>query len=189
MLTSDHAKQYISQAKDELGTLGEARGKITLLRRFDLDLLPASCTGAMPGLHLSPTKWTPNSPDIELVYNEAQQLAAYIEDFYEIGTADGTDAAVDIQWKYNATTAHLTKAMNDHPDSLFWTFASSEHNQNHPPDFPRIMALGNGSLTPDGGVNQKLLPFLRQHSGRRLGIVTLDFYDQPEDLVDAILGL
>ena len=189
ILTSNHAKQYILQTKNELGTLGEARGKITLLRRFDLSLLPDSCTDAMPGLHFSPTKWTDNSPNIELVYNPERQLTAYIEDYYEIGTADGTGPAVNIQWKYNATAAHLTKAINEHPGSLFWTFASSEHNQNHPPDFPRVMALGNGSATPEGGVNQRLLLFLQQNKGKRLGIVMLDFYDQPGDLVDAVLGL
>lgn len=190
LLTSDHAKKYMVQTKDQLGTLGQARGKITVLRRFDLSFLPTSYSESLPGLHFSPTQWTANSPYIELVYNPAQQLTAYIEDFYEIEADVGTSAAVNIQWKYNATTAHLTKAINEHPDSLFWTFASSEHNTNTPPDFPRTMALGNGTnLTPDGGVNHKLLSFLRQSKGKRLGIVMLDFYNQPDDLVDAILDL
>lgn len=60
-LTSPAAQKYILQTKDTFGTLGEARGKVTLLRRFDLDQLPASFTAALPGIHFSPTQWTNNA--------------------------------------------------------------------------------------------------------------------------------
>lgn len=59
-LSSLAARQYILQTTGTLGTLGEARGKITLLKRFDLDMLPTSYTNALPGLHLSPANWTDN---------------------------------------------------------------------------------------------------------------------------------
>lgn len=48
-LTSAAAQRYISQDRDALGTLGNARGKIILLRRFDLDLLPPSYDDSIPG--------------------------------------------------------------------------------------------------------------------------------------------
>ena len=65
-LTTPAARSYFVQTKDELGTLGQARGKITLMRRFDLDQLPASYTDNLPGLHFSPSQWTDNSPYITL---------------------------------------------------------------------------------------------------------------------------
>lgn len=69
------------------------------------------------------------------------------------------------------------------------------------------MAVGNGSLTPDGGVNQQLLAYLRKMQGKRLGIVMFDckcgifltiatladffclVYTEPSDLLPVFLGL
>lgn len=59
-LSSPAAQQYVLQTTGSLGTLGEARGRIILLKRFDLDILSASYTNALPGLHFSPNDWTPN---------------------------------------------------------------------------------------------------------------------------------
>ena len=188
-LTSPAARNYFVQTKDQLGTLGQARGKITLLRRFDLDQLPSSYTNALPGLHFSPSLWTDNGPDIALTYNAKQNLTAYIEDYYQPLTPFGSNATENIQWKYNATTKNIIKATTEHPDSLFWTWASSTNLDNVPPEWPRIMALGNGTLTPDGGVNQLLVPFLKQQKGKRVGIVMFDFFDQPSKLIDVFLSL
>ncbi|RDW61662.1 hypothetical protein BP5796_11554 [Coleophoma crateriformis] len=189
-LTSPAAQKYILQTKDQFGTLGEARGHITLLRRFDFDQLPAEYEAAIPGVHFSPTLWTDNSPDITLVYNAAQNLTAYVEDFYGIDAPIGTNASLNIQWKYNATTAHIQKATTMYPDSLFWTWASSEYTSNIPPETPKIMALGNGTAyTPLGGVNQRLIPFLQQQKGKRVGMVMFDFYDMPSNLVETLLDI
>jgi 1-phosphatidylinositol phosphodiesterase len=190
ILTSPSAKQYFVQTKDELGTLGDARGKITLLRRFDLDQLPNSYSEALPGLHFPPALWIDNSANIALVYNSQTQATAYIEDFYNIGSPTGSGAALNIQWKYNATTAHLIEATEQYPDSLFWSFASSEYDTDTPVETPRIMALGNGTAyTPLGGVNQRLIPFLQQQKGKRVGIIMFDFFDQPANLVQTLLDL
>ncbi|KAJ5921075.1 hypothetical protein N7466_009401 [Penicillium verhagenii] len=189
-LTSTAARKYFVQTKGELGTLGEARGKITLMRRFDLDQLPASYTDAMPGLHFSPSLWTDDSADITLVYNTEKNLTAYIEDYYEPLTPTGSNATENIQWKYNATVGNILKATAEHPSSLFWTWASSENTDNTPPDWPKIMAVGNGTAyTPLGGVNQRLVPFLREQKGKRLGIVMFDFFDQPSNLIDTFLSV
>lgn len=188
-LTSPAARNYFVQTKDQLGTLGQARGKITLLRRFDLDQLPSSYTNVLPGLHFSPSLWTDNGPDIALTYNTKQNLTAYIEDYYQPLTPFGSNATENIQWKYNATTKNIIKATTEHADSLFWTWASSTNLDNIPPEWPRIMALGNGTLTPDGGVNQLLVPFLKQQKGKRVGIVMFDFFDQPSELIDIFLSL
>ncbi|CAG8128244.1 unnamed protein product [Penicillium olsonii] len=189
-LTSPAARKYIIQIKDRLGSLGDARGKINLLRRFDLDKLPQSYTAALPGLHFSPSLWTDNGQDIELVYNAADNLTAYIEDYYQPLTPMGSGAEENVRWKYNATVKHINKATKEHPDSLFWTFASATNTPNKPPVWPRIMALGNGTeYTPDGGVNQLLVPFLKEQTGKRVGIVMFDFFDQPAELIDIFLGL
>jgi len=56
VLNSPAAKQYILQTKNELGTLGQSRGKINLLRRFDLYNLSSSYEDSIPGLHFPPGK-------------------------------------------------------------------------------------------------------------------------------------
>lgn len=189
-LTSPAAKKYFLQIQNEFGTLGEARGKITLLRRFDLDQLPASYTDALPGIHFSPALWTDDDPDIALVYNTEKNLTAYIEDYYQPTSPIGQGAAYNIELKFNATTEHLLKATTMYPDSLFWSFASSNYDTDVPPETPRIMALGNGTeLTPKGGVNQQLVPFLQGLKGKRVGIVMFDFFGTPGDLVPTLLDL
>jgi 1-phosphatidylinositol phosphodiesterase len=190
ILTSPAARHYFVQTKNELGKLGDARGKINLMRRFDLDKLPDSYTAALPGLHFSPSLWTDNGPDITLVYNTSKNLTAYIEDYYQPLTPMRSDAIENIQWKYNATVKNIEKATTEQLDSLFWTWASGTNTANNPPDWPRIIALGNGTkYTPDGGVNQQLVPFLRGQKGKRVGIVMFDFFDQPTELIDIFLSL
>ncbi|EJT97921.1 PLC-like phosphodiesterase [Dacryopinax primogenitus] len=188
-LTNDVAQEYISPIKDRFGTLGDIRGKIVLLRRFTLDLLPASAEATIPGVHFPPSNWTDNSPNITLIYNLQTNGIAYIEDYYEIGLPNGAGAALNIQWKFNATTAHLEMAASEQwKDSLFWSFASSEHDTDVPsPETPIIQALGNGTDVP--GVNQKLLPWLEARKGSRWGIVMLDFFGNIPGLVKAVIGI
>ncbi|KZT61044.1 PLC-like phosphodiesterase [Calocera cornea HHB12733] len=188
-LTNDVAKEYISPIKDRFGTLGDVRGKITLLRRFTLNLLPVSAEATIPGVHFPPSNWTDNSPDIRLVYNQATNATAFIEDYYEIGLPNGAGAELNIQWKFNATTNHLELAASDEfKDSLFWSFASSEHDDDVPnAETPMIMALGNGTDVP--GVNQKLLPWLQERKGSRWGIVMFDFFGDVDGLIEAFIGM
>ncbi|KAF7353661.1 PLC-like phosphodiesterase [Mycena venus] len=186
IMTSSLASKYWVQTNGSLGTLGEARGKLTFLQRYSYDFLPASESKRF-GIQLPPNEWTDNSPSIEIVYNSATQQTAFIEDYYEIGLPIGAGAAENIQWKFNATTAHLQNATTLNPDQLYISFASSEHDEDVPPETPRIMALGNGTATP--GVNQKLLPWLQARKGKRFGIIMLDFFDAVPGLVEAVIGL
>lgn len=98
-LSSPAARHYILQTTGSFGTLGQARGKITLLKRFDLDMLPTSYSDALPGVHFSPNNWTDNSPNITLVYNTTTGGTAYIEDYYQPLTPQGSSAEENIQWK------------------------------------------------------------------------------------------
>ncbi|KAF9061121.1 PLC-like phosphodiesterase [Rhodocollybia butyracea] len=190
ILSSDLASKYWVQVNGTLGTLGEARGKLTLLQRYDYSLLPDTPEYSKRiGIHLDPEDWTDNTPNITLVYNTVNgvQEIAYIEDYYETDGLPATaSVAENIQWKYNATLAHLQEAIdpNFHPDQLYITFASAEHDTVGVT--PRNMALGNGTNVP--GVNQKILPFLQQNAGKRFGIIMLDFFGSVPGVVEAIIG-
>ncbi|KAK7035749.1 PLC-like phosphodiesterase [Favolaschia claudopus] len=186
IMTSKLASKYWVQANGTLGTLGQARGKLTFLQRYTYNFLPASESKRI-GIQLPPNAWTDNSPSIEIVYNNAKQQKAFIEDYYEIGLPIGAGVAENVQWKFNATTAHLHNATTINPDQLYITFASSEHDEDVPPETPRVMALGNGTATP--GVNQKLLPWLQARKGKRFGIIMLDFFEVVPGLVEAAIGL
>ncbi|TGO23359.1 hypothetical protein BPAE_0135g00190 [Botrytis paeoniae] len=190
VLTSPAATKYFLQTKNELGTLGEARGKVILLRRFDLDQLTDAYENALPGLHFSPALWIDNSPDIKIIYNAANNYTAYVEDNYEPQTPAQSNATVNIQSKYNVTATHLLKAADKFlaPDSLWWTWASGGKISDGV--FPETMAIGDGTeYTPAGGVNQNLMTFLKAMNGKRVGIVMFDFFETPGSLVETLLSL
>lgn len=188
VLTSPAARRYLLQTRDALGSLGAARGRAILFRRFDV---APEVPEALPGLHLAPALWPDNGRDFELVYNAADGASVFVEDYYEPNDLPVPARAADaIAAKLAATTAHLDKAAaEEHRDALFVTFASAEYVANRPPLFPSTIALGDGTNgTTAGGVNHQLLSFLRSGKmGRRLGIVVLDFFDEPPGLVEAIL--
>ncbi|THU98970.1 PLC-like phosphodiesterase [Dendrothele bispora CBS 962.96] len=185
IFNSDLGKKYWLQTNGTLGTLGESRGKLILLQRFNYDMLPPSLSNRI-GIQLPPDQWTDNGPNITILYNQAEAQFAFIEDYYEIGLPSGSGVALNVQWKLNATLAHLQDATTLNPDQLYISFASSEHNSDVPPEYPRIMALGNGTVP---GVNQQMLPWLKERKGQRFGIVMLDFYDSVPGLVEAVIGL
>lgn len=130
---------------------------MTFLQRFDYTLLPESDTKRL-GIALSPEAWTDNGAIIEIVYNTEKNQIAFIEvyfppslalpngrangtytqDYYEIGLPIGSGAAANIQWKFNATTAHIENATLYNPDQLYISFASSEHNVDEPSETPDV---------------------------------------------------
>ncbi|KAI1106262.1 PLC-like phosphodiesterase [Jackrogersella minutella] len=182
IFTSEAAARYVWQGRGYLPTLGEARGKVVLIRRFDLD------GQELPGVHLSPAKWPDNNPaGFALVYNESSSATAFIEDYYE---PDNSTVPDNIAAKTDAAAANLRKAAAGDKEALFITFTSAEHNTNTPPVYPQTMALGNGTdVTPNGGVNHQLVSVLEDFRGSRLGIVVVDFFDEPAELVGLILGV
>ncbi|KAK5636984.1 hypothetical protein RRF57_012696 [Xylaria bambusicola] len=196
-LTNAVAERYVYQGRGALGMLGEVRGKIVLFRRFDLDKLPPEYEAAMPGLHMSPRKWTDNSRGFELVYNDTTTSStdtgtAFIEDFYHPDNA--TSIAENVDAKFNAVEKHLRQAaMEQEQDSLFVTFTSGTHVEVDPPVYPETMALGAGGGLGDMGppavvgVNERLKELLRELKGERLGVVVMDFFEEPEGLIDLLL--
>ncbi|KAI1212918.1 PLC-like phosphodiesterase [Annulohypoxylon truncatum] len=193
-LTGPAAEAFVWQGRGYVPTLAETRGKVVLVRRFDMDddNDAGDGKGELPGLHMSPNKWNVNDTNgFALVFNETTNATAYIEDYYEPDVLGENSTVVsNIDAKMVAVKANLEKAASgEDPDSLFITFASAEHDSNIPPVVPETMALGNGTeVTPDGGVNHQLVSVLKGYRGKRLGVVVLDFFDEPEDLVALVLG-
>ena len=219
VLTSEAAKEFVLQKSGELGTLGEARGKAVMLKRFDLDFLPEGNEAELPGLHFSPKQWTVNGRAIEISYNPninvdstptspdpisaaKEEGVAYIEDYYRpsIPSTSTSPLKDNIEAKFSAMENHLTlsKDYRRH-GSLFWTFTSGTNTRRGEEGFsvtPELMA--KGGLDADGtvveGVNSRLLEFLQHeefgHGEWRLGIVMIDFFDEEaDDLVALMLGL
>ncbi|KAI0393627.1 PLC-like phosphodiesterase [Xylariaceae sp. FL0594] len=203
LVDSAAARRYVWQGRGVVPTLGEVRGKILLFRRFDLDALkPANdYEGKIPGLHMSPTKWLDNKdPGFELVYNETTNATAYIEDYYYPTPHLTIEGNIEAKWK--VVTEHLQKAAQGDYDSLFVTFTSGTHVDIIPPVYPEVMALGPGagsSHTPRSkskiktkaksvdGINDRLHDFLQGMKGKRLGIVVMDFFEEPDGLIDLLL--
>ena len=197
-LTSPAATHYFLQSTTmSTTTLGSARGKITLLRRFDLDLLPSSQTQQrpLPGLHFSPSAWTVNGPNITLSPSSSTDpsLLAHIQDYYSPQTPSGAPLSTNIAAKLNATLdffAYAASLSSPENRDLFWSFASSTKTGDVPPSTPRMQALGNGTaLTPQGGVNDALVEYFKREDvkGKRFGIVMFDFYERPGGLLENFL--
>ncbi|KAI0412324.1 PLC-like phosphodiesterase [Xylaria grammica] len=187
-LTSGAAARYVDQGRGQLGTLGEVRGKIVLFRRFDLDMLPPEFEQAMPGLHMAPGKWIDNSRAFELVYNDTAASwgggagTAFIEDFYH--PDDYTTVKENVDAKFEAVASHLQRAATENFDSLFVTFTSGTHVEVDPPVYPDVMALGSGE---ELGINHRVLDLLGGMKGKRLGVVVMDFFEEPSGLIDLLL--
>ncbi|KAK3692219.1 PLC-like phosphodiesterase, partial [Podospora appendiculata] len=180
-LTGPAARMFIHQGRDVLPLLGDARGRVVLVRRFEGD---GEGELQVPGIQLPPSRWPDNGRSFAIVYNEPRNLSAYVEDYYEpndLPASLAQNVTANIEAKMQAVEAHLHMAAaadgdagGGNGESLFITFASAEHTSNELPLTPEIMALGNGSeITPGGGVNVRLAEVLRGEGlrGRRVGIV------------------
>ena len=119
ILSSTHFLRYLYK----LGTLGHARGKAILLRRFSWADLPPPVPSSVPGINLS-DGFADNDPDFVIPYNPVKNLSAHVEDYYAIFGTDTTAQKVDT--KVQAVANHIQKAVLDVGNSSnFWmTFAS-----------------------------------------------------------------
>jgi hypothetical protein len=100
----------------QFGTLGSARHKVILFRRYGLlaDLSPI-------GIDVS-HDWRDNDGDF--VINDSPSTQLWIEDFYEI-TGDGVPPSTKVSIKFDAITRHLENANTGANKTLsFVTFAS-----------------------------------------------------------------
>ncbi|KAF9562045.1 PLC-like phosphodiesterase [Agrocybe pediades] len=187
ILTSKLAKKYWSQTRGKLGILGENRGRLILLQRFNFNLLPAHLSERI-GIHLDPEHWTVNGKATELTYNAVEGHVAYIQDYYRIDPSPDSNPASCIKDKLQVIKIHLERAIHPslHPDQLFISFASASFRIEEPDLTPEVYAAGNDDDLK--GINIQLLPWLKNHGGKRFGIILLDFYEAVPELVGAIIS-
>ncbi|KAJ7189703.1 PLC-like phosphodiesterase [Mycena haematopus] len=190
-LNNELGKKFWLPVSGELGTLGAVRGKLVLLQRFTYQFLSSPANPF--GIHLDAEQWTDNGGDIKLVYRKTPKRVAYIQDTFKPLVPPGSSADANITSKFETVIGHLTKAMNaaatvsdgeDVEEALYISFASAHKNTDR--ITPNIIALGDASTS---GMNERLLSWVKQHKGKRLGIVLLDFYHSQPELVEAIIGL
>jgi len=186
VLNGELAQRYWIRRRGTLGTLGDARGKLTLLQRFDFNKLPHHLTERM-GIHLDPRHWTNNGKSIELMYNADDRQCAYIQDHYRLSPPEGSTPQFCIEEKLRVTKEHLERAIDTtlHPNQLFISFASAAFRFEEPSLTPKVYAIGNGEIAT--GVNHGLLDWLRANQRKRFGIIFLDFYDAVPGLVEVII--
>ncbi|KAJ7838132.1 PLC-like phosphodiesterase [Mycena olivaceomarginata] len=188
-LNNGLAKKFWLQCAGELGTLGAARGKLILLQRFNYQF--RSSPSNPFGVHLDAEQWTPNGRDIKLIFNTEPKRLAYIQDTFRPLVPRNSGAAPNIASKFPVVKEHLEKAMHATlsaevaSEVLYVSFVSA-HATDELPTTPDMIAFGDATTK---GMNERLLPWLRQHKGKRFGIVLLDFYHSPPGLVQAIIGL
>ncbi|KAJ7457847.1 PLC-like phosphodiesterase [Mycena latifolia] len=186
-LNNELGKRFWLPAAGLLGTLGAARGKLILLQRFTYQFLSPPSNPF--GIHLDAEQWTPNGGDIKLIYNKDPKRLACIQDTFRPLVPPNSGADANITSKFAAVTGHLAKAISSPgvaAEVLYISFTSAHSNADTVPVTPNIIALGDASTK---GMNERLLPWFRQHKGKHFGIVLLDFYHSQPDLVEAIIGL
>lgn len=134
--------------KDTLPTLGEARGKIVLLRRFEAAKLPK-------GLAAAPANWRDSQ---SFSINGAVEIR--IQDQYRLDKKEQ---------KWPQVLALLQEAVHGPQHVLYLNFTSAYVNQTLLP-IPDIRAAA-GAVTP------ALLHYFDQAPPGRYGVVILDFAD------------
>jgi 1-phosphatidylinositol phosphodiesterase len=115
---SDWVSGGMSNSSFQRTTLGDARGKLVLVRRFPF---PRTV-----GYGVS-ENWTVNGKCFEIPLNEEKTSVAWIEDFYLL-KGQPKDAAAQIKKKQAETIKHLDKAQTaivKNPTDLYITFASA----------------------------------------------------------------
>lgn len=131
-------------------TLGEIRGKVVLLRRFE----------ASPDVGSDFTHWPENQH-----FTGDAALAYSIEDCYRNPGEEN---------KYDCIVAHLEEARQGDPGNLYITFAS---------------AVGMKANRYSKIINRYLNVYLAGLPRGRVGIVVMDYFEQPRKLVSNVIKM
>ncbi len=133
-------------------TLGESRGKVILLRRFQ----------GGEGMGFDVTYWlddttTRSNEDEGGNPRDATPPIYAIEDHYN-----------NPDDKYDLVIAHIEKAVNGDPEDLYITFSSA-------------VTLQASSYSEK--INPRLNDYLAASSQARLGVVVMDYFEEPRELI------
>ena len=137
-------------AFDSETTVGEVRGKIVLLRRFE----------AGQGVGLDVSYWPENHR-----FRSAASLFYDVEDRYQ---SPGEDD------KFDFVVSHLEEARRGNPKDLYITFSSAVD----------LTAHGYAKT-----INPRLNDYLKRSPPGRVGIIVMDFFEQPPELVSNVIKL
>ncbi len=129
-------------------TLGEVRGKIVLLRRFE--------GSQHVGFDL--THWPENRR-----FRSATGLIYAVEDRYQ-------DPGEDYKYKFIIT--HIEEARRRNPKDLYITFSSAVN----------LMARGYSKT-----INPRLNDYLASCPEGRVGIIVMDYFEEPRELVSNVI--
>ncbi|MFZ0121323.1 MAG: phosphatidylinositol-specific phospholipase C [Pseudonocardiaceae bacterium] len=130
--------------------LGEVRGKIVLLRRFE----------GGQDVGFDATYWPENRR-----FRSISAPCYDVEDRYQ-------NPGKDDKWDFVVT--HLTEAGSGHPDDLYITFSS---------------AVDLTARSYAETINPRLNDYLAGSSSGRVGIIAMDFFDQPRGLVANVIKM
>lgn len=131
-------------------TLGEVRGKILLLRRFE----------ASPDVGFDLTYW----PENMRFRGIANPVYAVEDHWWDPGEDD----------KYNFMITHMEEARRRSPRDLYITFSSAVH----------LNARGYSRA-----INPRLNDYLAKSSPGRVGIIAMDYFEEPRGLVSNIIKM
>ncbi|MGH3899085.1 MAG: phosphatidylinositol-specific phospholipase C [Pseudonocardiaceae bacterium] len=131
-------------------TLGEVRGKIVLLRRFE----------GSQDVGFDLTYWSENQR-----FRSATTLTYDVEDRYQDPGEDD---------KYNFVIAHMEEARCGDSRDLYITFSSAVN----------LKARGYSKV-----INPRLSEYLAGAPRERVGIIVMDYFEEPRELVSNVIKM
>jgi 1-phosphatidylinositol phosphodiesterase len=136
---------------DTIPTLGEVRGKIVLIRRFQADSVPL-------GIDASP--WADNA-----TFAVSNAASLRIQDNYDVPTLCNIDD------KWDQVRSLLDDARSGSRDDWYFNFCSGAVGAS-----PENIAKGTPGIR---GINDFLLQYLLENPTGRLGVIGMDFPEYP----------
>ncbi|MGQ0717893.1 MAG: phosphatidylinositol-specific phospholipase C [Pseudonocardiales bacterium] len=149
---TDDSSATTSCALTSKTTLGEVRGKIVLLRRFE--------GGQDIGFDL--TDWPENRR-----FRSPTGLIYAVEDRYQNPGENG---------KYNFIMAHIEEARRRDPKDLYITFSSAVDLRRKANGYSRA-------------INPRLNNYLVESPQGRVGIIVMDYFEEPRELVSNVIKM
>lgn len=131
-------------------TLGEVRGKIVLLRRFE----------GSQDVGFDLTYWPENRR-----FRSGKSMIYAVEDRYQDPGEDN---------KYNFAITHIEEARRRDPKDLYITFSSAVD----------LKTKANGYSKT---INPRLNKYLAESPRGRVGIIAMDYFDEPRELVSNVI--
>jgi len=158
-------------------TLGAARGRIVLFRRYEYDTTGTPAKNGIPA-HVGWPADTENDNAFSVKDADGNSVQVHVQDVYKFGGA--TDKAGKLQRKWNDFVKSYLEASKSYPlraRNQWWinfSSASGDPTIINPIDF----AKGNWG---DVGVNKNMYDYLAANTHGNFGTVVMDFPEYPSD--------